>query len=195
MLAPAYRSITAALCALGCFVAPARAMPPDALGDFLQHQGLLSSPNLEAAPFLPGLAPRPSHSQLVVHAMGFVGVPYQIGGSSYTQGFDCSGFVQASYRQSLGVTLPRRAAEQASATQSIAPDELHPGDLVFYNTLGQAYSHVGIYVGEGRFIHSPRSGASVRLENMKLPYWVKRFNGARRVVPLEVAATPTAWAH
>jgi cell wall-associated NlpC family hydrolase len=196
MSAPVYRSITAAFCALGCVVvsASAHAMPPDALGDFLQNQGLLPAPSLGSDPSLPGSVTRPSHSQLVVHAMGYVGVPYQIGGSSYTQGFDCSGFVQASFQQSLGLALPRRAAEQAAATQSITPDELHPGDLVFYNTLGQAFSHVGIYVGEGRFIHSPRSGASVRLENMKLPYWVNRFNGARRVFPLDIAATPTAWA-
>jgi cell wall-associated NlpC family hydrolase len=163
------------------------------LGDFLQHQGLLPT----TPPGQPSGSVLPSHSQLVVHAMGFVGVPYQLGGSSYTQGFDCSGFVQASYSQSLGIALPRRAAEQAAATQSIDPDELHPGDLVFYNTLGQAYSHVGIYVGQGRFIHSPRSGASVRLENMKLPYWRHRFNGARRVVALESfppqAFTPAAW--
>lgn len=185
MLAQLYRSFSAATCALGIGLlpsAPLHATPTDTLGEFLQHQGLLFN--------IPHTTAVPSHSQLVVHAMGFVGVPYQLGGSSYTQGFDCSGFVQASFLQSLGIALPRRAAEQAAATQSIAAEELHPGDLVFYNTLGQSYSHVGIYVGEGRFIHSPRSGASVRLENMNLPYWRHRFNGARRVAALEANPTP-----
>lgn len=121
-------------------------------------------------------------SDLVVTAMGFLGVPYRRGGNSVETGFDCSGFVRAMYEQTVGLVLPRRAAEQAEATQLIAREELKPGDLVFFNTMRRAFSHVGIYVGDGKFIHSPRSGAQVRVEDMRTAYWNTRFNGARRVV-------------
>lgn len=120
-------------------------------------------------------------TELVMHTMGFIGVPYRLGGSSFEQGFDCSGFVQAAVQQTLGLTLPRTSAEQANATRPIAKSELMPGDLVFFNTLRRTFSHVGIYVGEGRFIHSPRSGSQIRVEDMNAEYWTSRFNGARRV--------------
>jgi cell wall-associated NlpC family hydrolase len=121
-------------------------------------------------------------SELVVNAMGFLGVPYKRGGTGIA-GFDCSGFVRAMYASTLGLVLPHNAKEQAAVTQTIDKDELQPGDLVFFNTLRRAFSHVGIYVGEGRFIHSPRAGGEVRIENMSDNYWRKRFNGARRVSP------------
>jgi cell wall-associated NlpC family hydrolase len=121
-------------------------------------------------------------SGLVINAMAFLGVPYKWGGSSYETGFDCSGFVRAVYEQSVGKVLPRRSDEQAAATQIIDRKELKPGDLVFFNTMRRAFSHVGIYVGEGRFIHSPRAGAHVRMEDMSIAYWNSRFNGARRVL-------------
>ena len=120
-------------------------------------------------------------SELVVNAMGFLGVPYKRGGNSVETGFDCSGFVRAMYEQSIGLVLPRRAEQQAAATQNIDKSELKPGDLVFFNTLKRAFSHVGIYVGEGRFIHSPKPGAEVRVESMSVNYWASRFDGARRV--------------
>jgi hypothetical protein len=108
-------------------------------------------------------------------------------------GFDCSGFVRATYEQAMGLMLPRRAEEQAAAAHKIDKTELQPGDLVFFNTLRRAYSHVGIYLGEGKFIHSPRSGARVRVESMDQSYWKKRFNGARRVLDDKAAAgTDTA---
>jgi cell wall-associated NlpC family hydrolase len=121
-------------------------------------------------------------SELVVNAMGFLGVPYKRGGSSVETGFDCSGFVKAMYEQTLGLMLPRRANEQAAATQKIDKQDLQPGDLVFFNTLRRTFSHVGIYVGDNKFIHSPKPGAQVRVEDMAVPYWAKRFDGARRVV-------------
>ena len=120
-------------------------------------------------------------SELVVHAMGFLGVPYKRGGNSAETGFDCSGFVRATYEQTIGLVLPRRASEQAAATQTIDRSELKPGDLVFFNTMRRAFSHVGIYVGDGKFIHAPRAGAQVRVEDMREAYWKTRFNGARRV--------------
>ncbi len=122
-------------------------------------------------------------STLVVNAMGFLGVPYKFGGDSVESGgFDCSGFVRAVYEKSFGKVLPRRASEQAAATEVIERQELKPGDLVFFNTMRRAFSHVGIYVGEGKFIHAPRAGASVRVEDMRKAYWQQRFNGARRVL-------------
>lgn len=129
-------------------------------------------------------------SDLVVNAMGFMGVPYRRGGSTLETGFDCSGFVKAMYQQTIGLVLPRSAAQQAAATQSIDKAELAPGDLVFFNTMRRTFSHVGIYIGDGKFIHSPKPGASVRVESMAQAYWDRRFDGARRVANDDAGATP-----
>jgi cell wall-associated NlpC family hydrolase len=129
-------------------------------------------------------------SDLVVTAMGFLGVPYRRGGNTAETGFDCSGFVKAMYEKTVGLVLPRLAKEQAAATQPIDKQDLKPGDLVFFNTMKRAFSHVGIYVGEGKFIHSPKPGAEVRVESMGASYWQRRFDGARRV--LAPAAVPAA---
>lgn len=126
-------------------------------------------------------------SELVVNAMGFLGVPYKRGGNTVETGFDCSGFVRAMYEQSIGLILPRRAEQQAAATQNIDRTDLQPGDLVFFNTMRRAFSHVGIYVGEGKFIHSPKPGAEVRVESMNMSYWQHRFDGARRVQSTQTA--------
>jgi cell wall-associated NlpC family hydrolase len=126
-------------------------------------------------------------SELVMTAMGFLGVPYRRGGNTAETGFDCSGFVRAMYEKTVGLVLPRLAKEQAAATQPIDKKDLQPGDLVFFNTMKRAFSHVGIYVGEGKFIHSPKPGAQVRVENMDKNYWARRFDGARRVVNFEAS--------
>lgn len=120
-------------------------------------------------------------SELVSTAMGFIGVPYRRGGNSAETGFDCSGLVHAIFEKTKGLALPRRAAEQAAATEVIDRKDLQPGDLVFFNTMRRAFSHVGIYLGDGKFIHAPRTGAHVRVEDMSTSYWQRRFNGARRV--------------
>ena len=120
-------------------------------------------------------------ADLMKNAMGALGVPYRLGGTSAETGFDCSGFVVAMFQQTMGLVLPRTAADQAAATAKIEKAELKPGDLVFFNTMRRAYSHVGIYMGDGKFIHSPRTGSQVRVENMNISYWQTRFNGARRV--------------
>ena len=119
-------------------------------------------------------------SDLVLNAMGFLGVPYRRGGSD-DNGFDCSGFVLSMYEQTLGKVLPRSAREQADATEKIDKKDLQPGDLVFFNTMRQTFSHVGIYVGDNKFIHSPRPGKQVKVEDMRQSYWLSRFAGARRV--------------
>ncbi len=119
---------------------------------------------------------------LLAEAMNQLGVRYRFGGTSPDSGFDCSGLILYSAERSLGLKLPRNAAEMARQSQVIDRSELRPGDLVFFNTLGRRYSHVGIYIGEDSFIHSPSSGGVVRIEKMTVAYWNKRYNGARRVV-------------
>ncbi|WP_233250002.1 MULTISPECIES: C40 family peptidase [unclassified Limnohabitans] len=121
---------------------------------------------------------------LITQAMDLLGVPYRRGGTSEASGFDCSGFVRYLYENSVGQILPRRAEEQAHSTETIDRSELKPGDLVFFNTMKRAFSHVGIYVGDGKFIHAPRTGKAVKVDDMRSAYWQKRFNGARRV-PLD----------
>ena len=118
---------------------------------------------------------------MVEQAMGLLGVPYRRGGNTESTGFDCSGFVRHLYEKSVGQILPRRAVDQARATEVIERDELKPGDLVFFNTMRRTFSHVGIYVGDGKFIHAPRAGKAVNIDDMRSAYWQKRFNGARRV--------------
>jgi cell wall-associated NlpC family hydrolase len=130
---------------------------------------------------------------LVTQAMGLLGVPYKWGGTSETRGLDCSGLVRNVYEKTFGMVLPRRAEEQAAATETIERTELQPGDLVFFNTMRRAFSHVGIYVGDGKFIHAPRKGKRVKIDDMRSAYWQKRFNGARRVqAETEVPATVQA---
>lgn len=120
-------------------------------------------------------------TDLVGNALSFLGVPYRRGGHSAESGFDCSGFVKAMYEQTVGLILPRKAEQQAAATQRIDQADLQPGDLVFFNTMRRAFSHVGIYIGEGKFVHAPKPGAEVRVESMSVSYWTRRFDGARRV--------------
>ena len=121
-------------------------------------------------------------SGLTVAAMELIGARYRRGGTSTETGFDCSGFTRHVFETSLGLVLPRRADEQATATGLVAVrrEDLRPGDLVFFNTLKRTFSHVGIYIGDNRFIHSPRTGQRVRAEDLSLAYWAKRFTGARR---------------
>ena len=129
-------------------------------------------------------------SELVIQAMGLLGVPYKRGGTSEEKGFDCSGFVRHMFEKSVGLVLPRRAEEQAKVTEEINRSDLKPGDLVFFNTMKRTFSHVGIYVGDGKFIHAPRPGKDVRIDDMREAYWQKRFNGARRVEPEKLSADP-----
>lgn len=118
---------------------------------------------------------------VLMRAISLVGTPYRYGGNTPEGGFDCSGLVNYVYRDMLDLRLPRTSRELAAMQgPRIAPDRLASGDLVFFGS-GGTVSHVGIYVGEGKFIHSPRSGAQVRVEDMNGSYWQRRFDGARRV--------------
>lgn len=120
-------------------------------------------------------------SDLAAKAGELIGIRYKHGGNSPEQGLDCSGLVRLVFKDVLDVHLPRTSVEISRAGERIDTDELQPGDLVFYNTLKRGFSHVGIYVGDNKFIHSPSAGGRVRIENMDMTYWKKRFNGARRI--------------
>lgn len=120
-------------------------------------------------------------SEVALYALAQLGVPYAFGGASPQAGFDCSGLVRYVFQRTRGVDLPRTTFELARVGQSVTPPALQPGDLVFFNTLRREYSHVGIYLGEQRFIHAPAAGGVVRIENLRTDYWLRRFNGARRV--------------
>jgi len=117
----------------------------------------------------------------VVYAVTLVGTPYRYGGTSPGSGFDCSGLVWHVYRQAAGLALPRTADEMGRAGRPVEWDDMRPGDLVFYNTLGREFSHVGIYIGEWRFVHAPSNGGKVEIVSMGNTYWARRFSGARRV--------------
>ena len=120
----------------------------------------------------------------LVHALQTVGVKYRLGGRSPDTGFDCSGLVVHVFERAWGVLLPPGTAALRRVGMPVAKlKELEPGDLVFYNTRNRPYSHVGIYLGEGRFLHAPRTGARVRVESVMTPYWRQRFDGARRLDP------------
>ncbi len=119
--------------------------------------------------------------ELVLNAMSFMGTPFRWGGSSPETGFDCSGFVQYVFRQAAGLVLPRSSFDQIREGAVVSRHELQPGDLVFFNTLRATASHVGIYIGDNRFIHSPSRGKAVEIVNFGDAYWQARYDGARRL--------------
>ncbi|WP_342031257.1 C40 family peptidase [Neisseria sp. CP9] len=117
--------------------------------------------------------------ELMLHSMGLVGTPYRWGGSSTATGFDCSGMIQFVYKNALGVSLPRTARDMAAASRKIPDNQLKAGDLVFFNTGGSSqYSHVGLYIGNGEFIHAPSSGKTIKTEKLSSPYYAKHYLGA-----------------
>ena len=124
-----------------------------------------------------------SAQDAIDNALDLLGIRYRRGGSSPESGFDCSGFVSHVFREGLGLILPRSSKEMSKSGEVVSKDELKPGDLVFFNTMRSAFSHVGIYLGDNQFVHAPRAGGRVRIEDLRENYWVKRFNGARRVNP------------
>lgn len=118
---------------------------------------------------------------IAAYARSLLGTPYKYGGNSPDSGFDCSGFVDHVFRHTLGIRLPRSSYEISHIGRTVSADDLRTGDLVFFNTLHRKFSHVGIYLGDDRFIHAPSSGGIVRTENMRDVYWKKHYDGARRI--------------
>jgi cell wall-associated NlpC family hydrolase len=127
--------------------------------------------------------PRAERSEALLQALLSLGVDYRYGGNSPATGFDCSGLVAHVYKEAWGIRLPRDTRSQSQAGVPVSLAELRAGDLVFYDTMKRPYSHVGIYMGDGKFVHAPKTGAQVRVESLKSAYWSQRFNGARRIEP------------
>ena len=123
-----------------------------------------------------------SAQDLILKGLELVGIDYRYGGTNPNLGLDCSGFVQLVYREAAGLKLPRTAQEQSRIGDVVNRNELEAGDLVFFNTMSRAFSHVGIYIGGNRFLHAPRTGAEVRIDSLGKSYWASRYNGARRIV-------------
>lgn len=119
--------------------------------------------------------------EVTIQALALLGVHYKWGSDSPEHGFDCSGLVSHVFQQVAGIVLPRNAQGMSKVGEKIDKSELQPGDLVFFNTRRRPFSHVGIYIGEQRFVHAPRRGGEVEVTNMQGRYWQKRYNGARRV--------------
>ena len=140
--------------------------------------------SIPSAPAAPVRASRSSDSadELIGSAMGLLGVAYRYGGTSASTGFDCSGFMQHIFRRSMGLNLPRTSAEQAKMGVGISRGELQPGDMVFFRTMGRGrISHVGLYIGNDRFIHAPRTGKRIEITSLSNKYWNAKYAFARRV--------------
>ena len=118
-------------------------------------------------------------AELIVRSLGLLGIEYRFGGSTPAAGLDCSGFVRHVYKEALGLTLPRTTDEMSSVGEAVDRRQLRAGDLVFFNTLRRPFSHVGLYLGEDRFVHAPSTGNVIRIEPLSTRYWTQRFEGGR----------------
>ncbi len=162
---PALLAVVGALAA--CGHTPAKRAPPPAATQAWPH----------VTPADPAAA-----SAVLMRALGLVGTPYRYGGNTPESGFDCSGLVTYVFRDMLALNLPRTSRELAAMQgPKIEPQRLAAGDLVFFGNKGNVW-HVGIYVGEGRFVHAPSTGGTVRLDQLDGPYWREHYTGAKRVL-------------
>ncbi|HTQ76919.1 MAG TPA: C40 family peptidase [Burkholderiales bacterium] len=148
----------------------------------------VDEPAAAARPPAPQSALQAERAEALLQALLALGVDYQYGGASPVTGYDCSGLVAHVYREAWGLSLPHNTLALSHAGVAVSLAELQPGDLVFYDTQGHPYSHVGIYLGDGRFVHAPKTGARVRVDSLRNRYWAERFSGARRVEPPPSAA-------
>jgi cell wall-associated NlpC family hydrolase len=130
--------------------------------------------------------------EILINAMSLTGIKYRYGGSSPNTGFDCSGFVRYVFSQAANLTLPPTARAISQIGKTVRKDDLQPGDLVFFNTLKSTFSHVGIYLGDNKFIHAPRTGGEVRVESMQNSYWQSHYNGAQRLDEEATKSLPVA---
>ncbi len=128
---------------------------------------------------------------VAIYALGLIGVDYRFGGNTPDRGLDCSGLVRYVFQEVTGVTLPRTSREMSSIGSKIGLGDLKPGDLVFFNTRRFQFSHVGIYLGDNRFIHAPATGGEVEIARLSESYWQKHFDGARRLVGVLPALVPS----
>jgi len=156
----------------GCTTAPSEPSRPVASATAPSHGGI---PPARAPQGQLGL------SELAIHAIGLVGVPYRWGGNTPQGGFDCSGLVVYVARRAQGLALPRTVAEMSRVGEEVMVEDRLPGDLVFFNTSGHPFSHVGIYVGQNRFVHAPNEGGTVRIDSLVSAYWGPRITVFRRL--------------
>ena len=124
-------------------------------------------------------------SEIVLRALSMIGVKYKFGGSTIEDGLDCSSFVRHVFAEAAAMALPLSSFEMSKLGAEVDVAAIAPGDLVFYNTLNRRFSHVAIYLGDGRFVHAPSRGKRVEIVDMTDRYWQKRFNGARRLLAAE----------
>lgn len=165
-------SVVTALACL-CTLMPAAAAPNDDSTPLLRAEKSLRDFGDKA---------KDTASDITSYALSLIGVDYRFGGNNPDQGLDCSGLIRYVFQQATGLTLPRSAREQSRVGELISRDNLQPGDLVFFNTRRFQFSHVGLYIGDSRFIHAPSSGGAVQVVSLDNAYWQKAFNGARRIV-------------
>ena len=169
----------AALLLAGCGSAPRRTASVRSVGGAGRRRTAAPLPNLPVSN--PLQLDSRQREEAVARAMMTINTPYRYGGSSLETGFDCSGLVQYVFRGVSGHALPRSTIQWARASQPIEAGRLQRGDLVFFNTLGAAFSHMGIYIGDRQFVHAPSSGKGVRIDSLDQTYYITRFNGARTV--------------
>lgn len=154
--------------------APAAPRPISAAADVAADNTLLAAAQQERADA--------SIAETLLYAFSLIGVKYRYGGKDADTGFDCSGFIRHVFAETLSLALPHSAYAMSKLGNPIEKDGLQPGDLVFYKTRKHAFSHVGLYIGDGRFVHAPSRGKTVEIVEMDNSYWRKRFNGARRLI-------------
>ncbi len=142
--------------------------------------GLLAGRSARATSAPPELS-EAEKAELIVRSLGLLGIEYRFGGSTPAGGLDCSGFVRHVYQEALGLKLPRTTEEMSNVGEPIERSRLKPGDLVFFNTLGRPYSHVGLFLGDDRFVHAPSTGNVIRIEALSARYWAQRFELGRRI--------------
>lgn len=163
-------------------------------GSLQRHLAIILALAMGVVLVRPLAAAEPVHESLpelvTARALQYIGVPYRFGGSNPQSGFDCSGLVNHVYRETLGIILPRTSRQLATVGVPVSAEDLRPGDLVFFNTRGAPHSHVGIYLGDSRFIHAPRARTLVRIDRLDDPGYRDRFEGARRLDPLALVIAP-----
>ena len=174
-----------ALAALAFGLAPAASAAPEGLDNDALERLIRERTEHDGHSNSSSSGRRSSGSQdeagdLIMNAMSLIGLSYRFGGNSPTQGLDCSGFMQYIFKRSMGITLPRTSAEMATVGQQVDRANLKPGDMVFFGSGGRV-SHVGMYIGNDRFIHAPRTGRDIEITSMNGNYWKSRYITARRV--------------
>ncbi len=152
----------------------------DQIGNLLHRMEQRKARNVRNSGITHGNGIIDPENDFAEQALAYLGTRYKYGGES-PSGFDCSGLVWFVAQETMGIKLPRTTADQAKQGVKVARAELQRGDLVFFNTMGRRFSHVGIYLGEGEFVHAPSTGGKVRIEKMSARYWNARYNGARRL--------------